>query len=136
MQSKEHEETASLEKAIEQVEDNLKRSTRRAVVAENQVSKLKQETKILMSEVAQLRRENRDLGLSGPLSPSNEQQTQRLAHELRTAAETAELSLKQLLKGVGNLRVIASTLESMHRIHDRTSDFLSDLEEDESGPAL
>ncbi|XP_067000777.2 uncharacterized protein l(3)04053 [Anabrus simplex] len=140
MQSKESEETASLEKAIEQVEDNLKRSTRRAVSAESQVSKLKQETKILMSEIAQLRRENRELrsgqGASSVPIFSQEQQTQRLSHELRAAADSAEMSLRQLLSGVGNLRVIASTLENLHRIHDRTTDFLSDIDDDEAGPAL
>ncbi|XP_029037726.2 uncharacterized protein LOC114873491 isoform X3 [Osmia bicornis bicornis] len=43
----EHEETVHLEKAMEQVEDNLKRSTRRAVNAESTVSSLKKEIKSL-----------------------------------------------------------------------------------------
>jgi hypothetical protein len=45
---------------------------------------------------------------------------------------------RQLLNGVGNLRVIASTLENSHRIQDRTGDFLADLgdEDDAAGPAL
>ncbi|KAK7792659.1 hypothetical protein R5R35_005117 [Gryllus longicercus] len=148
MQSKEHEETASLEKAIEQVEDNLKRSTRRAVLAENQVSKLKQETKILLNELTQLRRENHELrtgqGLSIGVEPSHEQLTKKLSQDLRSAAGTAEVSLRQLLTGVENLRVIAATMESMHRIHDRTSDFLADHDDDAedasasggAGPAL
>lgn len=148
MQSKEHEETASLEKAIEQVEDNLKRSTRRAILAEGQVSKLKQETKILLNEVTQLRRENHELrtgqGLSSTMEPNHEMLTQKLAHDLRAAASTAEVSLRQLLTGVENLRVIAATMESMHRIHDRTSDFLAYDDDDDAsasasagpGPAL
>jgi hypothetical protein len=50
---------------------------------------------------------------------------------------------RQLLTGVGNLRVIASTLENSHRIQDRTGDFLADLDDDDdedddddTGPAL
>lgn len=45
---------------------------------------------------------------------------------------------RQLLNGVGNLRVIASTLENSHRIQDRTGDFLADLDDqdDAAGPAL
>jgi hypothetical protein len=45
---------------------------------------------------------------------------------------------RQLLSGVGNLRVIASTLENSHRIEDRTGDFLADVDEedDAAGPAL
>nr|CAD7193752.1 unnamed protein product [Timema douglasi] len=120
LQSKEHEETASLEKAIEQVEDNLKRST---------------------SELSTLRRESSELrlGQASGASASNhsldDRQSQNIAQELRTAASTAEHSLRQLLTGVGNLRIIASTLENMHRIQDRTEDFMVNFDDD-SGPAL
>ncbi|GFG36422.1 hypothetical protein Cfor_07000, partial [Coptotermes formosanus] len=132
VRSKEHEETATLEKAIEQVEDNLKRTTRRAVTAENCVSKLKEELDLVMSELTLLRQENREFrcrqtgaGTSGELD--NELQSQRLAKELRMAAGSAEQLLRQLLTGVGNLRVIASTLESSHRIQDQTGDFVTHL---------
>ena len=54
----EHEETVHLEKAMEQVEDNLKRSTRRAVNAESTVSSLKKEIKSLTTELSLLRLEN------------------------------------------------------------------------------
>jgi hypothetical protein len=42
------------------------------------------------------------------------------------------------LTGVGNLRVIASTLENLHRIQDRTGDFLAELDDEDydTGPAL
>jgi hypothetical protein len=45
---------------------------------------------------------------------------------------------RQLLNGVGNLRVIASALENSHKVEDRTGDFLADLddEDDAAGPAL
>jgi uncharacterized membrane protein len=123
--SKEHEETTTLEKAIEQVEDNLKRTTRRAVTAENCVSKLKQELDLVMSEMTLLRQENREFrcrqaGASTSVDMDKELQSQRLANELRMAAGTAERLLRQLLTGVGNLRVIASTLENSSRIQDHT----------------
>lgn len=39
--------------------------------------------------------------------------------------------------GVDNLKVIASTLENVDRIEDRTKDFLLDFDEDNAaGPAL
>lgn len=41
---------------------------------------------------------------------------------------------RQLLTGVDNLRIMAATLENMHRIEERTEPFL-DLD-DEAGPAL
>lgn len=41
------------------------------------------------------------------------------------------------MSGVDNLRVLASVLENMNRIEDRTKDFLSDFDEDNAaGPAL
>jgi hypothetical protein len=45
---------------------------------------------------------------------------------------------RQLLTGVANLHVIASTLENLHRIQDRTGDFLTELDDDDddTGPAL
>lgn len=41
---------------------------------------------------------------------------------------------RQLLLGVDNLRMIASTIENMNRIEERT-DIFSDIEDD-TGPAL
>ncbi|XP_063234573.1 endosome-associated-trafficking regulator 1 [Bacillus rossius redtenbacheri] len=140
LRSKEHEETTTLEKAIEQVEDNLKRTTKRAVTAESTVSKLKQEIKMLTWELSSLQQENDrlrtgDAGASGPYLVPSERQSQRLAQDLRVAAGTAEHSLRQLLSGVGNLRIIADTIENMHKIQDRSEDFLRDCE-DGAGPAL
>lgn len=44
---------------------------------------------------------------------------------------------RQLMSGVDNLRVLASTLENVDRIEDWTKDFLLDFEEDNAtGPAI
>ncbi|XP_029037716.1 uncharacterized protein LOC114873491 isoform X2 [Osmia bicornis bicornis] len=140
----EHEETVHLEKAMEQVEDNLKRSTRRAVNAESTVSSLKKEIKSLTTELSLLRLENTELkagltaGNRNECGSSNADQTvKRLASDLRSAASSAEVSLRQLMSGVDNLRVLASALENVDRIEDRTKDFLPDFDEDNAaGPAL
>ncbi|XP_076683306.1 lethal (3) 04053 isoform X2 [Andrena cerasifolii] len=137
------EETTQLEKAMEQVEDNLKRSTRRAVNAESTVTSLKKEIKALTVEVLLLRMQNKELtagiatGGRNESGSSNIDQIRRLAGDLRTAASSAEMSLRQLMSGVDNLRVLASALENVDRIEDRTKDFLPDFDEDNAaGPAL
>lgn len=142
---KEYEETVNLEKAMEQVEDNLKRSTRRAVSAESTVTSLKKEIKTLTTEILMLRRENKQLRVEMAAASGNDcgsssnvdRTIRRLASDLRTAASNAEVSLRQLMSGVDNLRVLASTLENVDRIEDRTKDFLPDFDEDNAaGPAL
>lgn len=140
----EHEETVHLEKAMEQVEDNLKRSTRRAVSAESTVSSLKKEIKSLTTELSLVRLENKELKagiIAGNKnecsSPNVDQRVKRLASDLRNAASSAEISLRQLMSGVDNLRVLASALENVDRIQDWTKDFLPDYDEDNAaGPAL
>lgn len=139
-----HEETIHLEKAMEQVEDNLKRSARRAANAESTISSLKKEIKSLTTEISLLRLENKELragiaaGSRNEYGSSNtDQAVKRLAGDLRHAASSAEVSLRQLMSGVDNLRVLASALENMDRIEDRTKDFLPDFDEDNAaGPAL
>ncbi|KYM93237.1 Serologically defined colon cancer antigen 3 like protein [Atta colombica] len=142
----EHEETVHLEKAMEQVEDNLKRSTKRAVNAESTVTSLKKEIKVLTVKISLLRLENNELraGISAAgqsesnASAVNMNRTiRRLARDLFAAASSAEVSLRQLMSGVDNLRVLASTLENVDRIEDWTKDFLPDSDEDNAtGPAV
>ncbi|EFN62564.1 Serologically defined colon cancer antigen 3-like protein [Camponotus floridanus] len=142
----EHEETAHLEKAMEQVEDNLKRSTKRAVNAESTVTSLKKKIKALTTEISLLRLENDQLrartsttgqGESNTGAANTNRTVRRLAHDLFTAASSAEVSLRQLMSGVDNLRVLASTLENMNKIEDWTKDFLPDSDEDNAaGPAV
>ncbi|XP_034947456.1 uncharacterized protein l(3)04053 [Chelonus insularis] len=138
-----YEETINLEKAMEQVEDNLKRSTRRAVNAESAVTSLKQEIKMLNAEISALRVENRDLrnavGINFSSSRSKEDDTKihKIANDIRDAASSANSLLRQLILGVDNLKLLASTLDNIDRIEDRTKDFLIDSDQDNAtGPAL
>ncbi|KAG5867688.1 hypothetical protein JTB14_016480 [Gonioctena quinquepunctata] len=138
--NKEHEYTQNLAKALEQVEGNLEKSNRRATSAESTIMKLNQEIKSLKSQLNMLTLENRTLrgdeaaGGQGYYGSSNELQSHRLAQELRSAASTAEHSLRQLLTGVDNLRMMAASLENMHRIEEKNDHFTS-FDED-AGPAL
>ncbi|XP_044270067.1 uncharacterized ENTR1 family protein [Tribolium madens] len=138
--NKEHDYTQNLAKALEQVEKNLEKSNMRTASAENTIVKLRQEIKSLVSQLNSLKSEN--LALRGEEGAAgghdyytpNEMHSQRLAQELKAAASTAEHSLRQLLTGVDNLRIMAASLENMHRIEEKREPFL-DLDED-TGPAL
>ncbi|XP_076659283.1 lethal (3) 04053 [Halictus rubicundus] len=128
----EQEEIAHLEKAREQVEDTLKLSTRRAINAESTITSLKREIKVLRLENEELKART---GMGRRVqcdSPNVNQTVRRLANDLRNAASSAEVSLRQLMSGVDNLRVLASTLENVDKIEDWTKDFLSDLDKDDS----
>ena len=128
------EETTQLEKAMKQVEDNLKHSTRRAANAESTVTSLKKEIKALTAEVLLLRMQNKKLtagiaaGGGNESGSSNMDQIRTLAGDLRTAASSAEMLLRQLMSGVDNLRVLASALENVDRIEDRTKDVQLDFD--------
>ncbi|XP_056636338.1 endosome-associated-trafficking regulator 1 [Diorhabda sublineata] len=138
--NKEHEYTQNLARALEKVEDNLEKSNKRATTAEALVSKLKQEIKSLTNQLNIARAENQSLkgeeaaGGHGYYNSSNQLHYIQLAQELRTAASTAEHSLRQLLTGVDNLRIMAASIENMHRIEE-TRDPFSNFDED-AGPAL
>lgn len=140
LRAKEHEDTLTMEKALEQAEENLQRTMKRAVNAENLVSKLKHDLKQTQCELRRAQHEN--WGASGACggaassgSVDHQIQMQRYAQELKMAASTAESSLRQLLSGVDNLRLLASTMENVHRVEDRTGDYVSDSD-DASGPTL
>ncbi|CAH0546465.1 unnamed protein product [Brassicogethes aeneus] len=138
--NKENEYTQNLAKALEQVEENLEKSNRKAATSTNTIQRLKQEIKLLNIQINELKRENQSLrgeeaagGYDYNTGSSNGLHNRRLAQELRTAASTAEHSLRQLLTGVDNLRIMAASLENVHRIEEQSDPF---LDKDDSGPAL
>ncbi|CAG9855878.1 unnamed protein product [Phyllotreta striolata] len=134
--NREREYNQNLARALEKVEDNLEKSNKRAAAAENMVIKLKHEVKSLTAELNILKIQN-------PPGPGEEAaggqgysnlNFYRLAQELRSAAGSAEHSLRQLLTGVDNLRIMAASLENVHRLEE-TSDHFSNFDEG-AGPAL
>lgn len=155
----EYKYTATLAHSMEQVEENLDKSNKRAAAAQSLANKLKQQVKQLTAEIETLKRENEILrdessgavGGSGIRSFNRPSRTQQLSRELMQAASTAENNLKQLLTGVDNLRLMAATIENMDRVSDRNNtqqqqqqqqqvDYLSDCDADDdddcTGPAL
>ncbi|XP_045464750.1 uncharacterized protein LOC123673993 [Harmonia axyridis] len=122
-----------------QLEENLKRSNGRVSSAEATISTLRQEIASLKNENKALKAENLawssvEGAAGGPPHQTAPNHSHRLAQELRNAASTAEASLRQLLSGVDNLRLMASTLENMHRIEESNESFLNS--DENSGPAL
>jgi len=108
-------ETSSLEKAMEQIEKNLKLAVERAVHAESQVVQLKKENRTLQDEIKMLQAVAR---LHPSEASSGGGGCSQTAHELHTAANRAERSIRDLLAGVEHLRVMASSLDSMDRIEE------------------
>ncbi|CRL01411.1 CLUMA_CG014383, isoform A [Clunio marinus] len=130
----------TLAESMEQVEENLFASNQRAIEAQAQANKYKQQEKQLTIEVLQLRQENEALREGGAVggvgaSSNNNSQSRNLARDLRMAAASAENNLRQLLSGVENLRLIAN---SMDQPSSSNLDYLSDSDENEfnEGPAL
>ncbi|XP_076322309.1 endosome-associated-trafficking regulator 1-like isoform X2 [Tachypleus tridentatus] len=121
---KETEETITLEKMIQQVELNLEISTKRAITAESMVTKLKQELKTAQTLVKSVQEENEILQLE--LAELNNQddvhlRAQDVSLQLLSAAENAEKSLKFLLEGVDNLRLISSYVANIGRLQEDAS---------------
>ncbi|XP_046585148.1 endosome-associated-trafficking regulator 1-like isoform X2 [Haliotis rubra] len=116
-QKKEAEETAVMERAVQQVEANLVTTTQRAVKAENTVAKLRQEVKTLQNKISALQTDrdssNAEDGLSAIL-----ERTKYSSDQLASAADTGEQAIKQLMTGVDKLRLLSQVLASIDKITD------------------
>lgn len=111
-QARECEETAALERMVQQVECNLKAALKRASTAEELAYTLNQEVKTLQARCKQLEmQQNQDL--SG--------MTSDLSCKLRTAADSAEGSLRSLLEGVNHLRLYSEVIDSWTKVHEDAS---------------
>ncbi|XP_066587863.1 uncharacterized protein l(3)04053 [Prorops nasuta] len=135
------EENAEIEKSVDQVED-MKVNPKRIDNSESLIKALKMEIKVLTTEILELRTENRKLRNAMTYtrqgtSFSEEGTITRIVGDLRSAALTAELSLRQLISGVDNLRELASILENLDKKECQTKDILrDDAEDNAAGPAL
>ncbi|XP_052819051.1 endosome-associated-trafficking regulator 1-like [Mya arenaria] len=119
--AKEAEENAVMERAMEQVEENLSQTTKRAVQAETMVTKLKQDVKGLQAEMGKLRGENRMLLSGDKYLGDIKERTGYVAEQLSSATNTAETSLKQLLSGLDQLKMLSLVLTSIDKITEDTS---------------
>ncbi|XP_076112947.1 uncharacterized protein LOC143080795 [Mytilus galloprovincialis] len=118
LQKKEAEENTALENMVQQIEANLTITTKRAVQAETTVSKLQSDVKGLQKLVTSLRSEN-DLLRSGDHGLAEiRERTKYSSEQLASAANTAEQSLKQLLQGVDQMKILAQVLSSIDKISE------------------
>ncbi|XP_070195112.1 endosome-associated-trafficking regulator 1-like isoform X2 [Littorina saxatilis] len=118
LQKKEAEETAVMERAVQQVEENLVSTTTRAVKAETMVTKLKQEVKTLQSQVKVLTAENEALQSGDKGLSDIRERTKYASQQLAAAAVTAETNLRELMGGVEKLKLLGQVLGSLEKVTD------------------
>ncbi|XP_064640847.1 endosome-associated-trafficking regulator 1-like [Lineus longissimus] len=116
LQKRESEETAALENMVQQVEANLQITTKRAVKAENTIVKLRQEIKGLQNQVGSLTAEKIASCSGDPYLDDMRDKTQYIATQLSSAAQNADQSLRQLLSGVTNLRLMSDILQNIGKL--------------------
>uniref|UniRef100_A0A1A8KSD3 Endosome-associated-trafficking regulator 1 n=1 Tax=Nothobranchius kuhntae TaxID=321403 RepID=A0A1A8KSD3_NOTKU len=114
---REEKEAQDLESMVQSVEQNLQLMTRRAVKAENSVSRLKAELQQLQVEAESLRSENNSLKAAESRIITNMRQNAQVASEyLDKTANHAHSSIQQLLSEAETLRLVSQLLQSIDRI--------------------
>ncbi|XP_035496687.1 endosome-associated-trafficking regulator 1 [Scophthalmus maximus] len=115
--SQDEKEAQDLETMIHCVEQNLQLMTKRAVKAENTVSKLKAELQQLQVEAESLRVENDGLKASESHIITTMRQNAQVASEhLDKTASHAHSSIRQLLGGAESLRLVSQLLQSIENV--------------------
>uniref|UniRef100_A0A1A8Q5H6 Endosome-associated-trafficking regulator 1 n=1 Tax=Nothobranchius pienaari TaxID=704102 RepID=A0A1A8Q5H6_9TELE len=113
----EEKEAQDLESMVQSVEQNLQLMTRRAVKAENSVSRLKAELQQLQVEAESLRSENSGLKAAESQIITNMRKNAQVASEyLDKTANHAHSSIQQLLSEAETLRLVSQLLQSIDRI--------------------
>lgn len=112
-------ENRALETMIQQVEENLVKTTKRAVESERNAEKMKLEIKQLKAQVSHLNTENHMLKQKSHLNDETESvKLADFAQQLNGAATNAEVQLKHLLSGCETLRLVAASLDSFGKIKE------------------
>ncbi|XP_051533473.1 endosome-associated-trafficking regulator 1 isoform X2 [Myxocyprinus asiaticus] len=110
-------EAKALETMVQSVEQNLQLMTKRAVKAENSVSKLKQEIQQLQNQLEGYKSENERLRCGETTALTTMRHNAQVASEyLNKAAQDAETSIKQLLTGRDTLCLVSQLLTSIDKI--------------------
>ncbi|KAI8504598.1 Serologically defined colon cancer antigen 3 [Branchiostoma belcheri] len=112
----EAEETAALERMVQQVETNLEVATKRAVTAEETIAKLKKEIKSLQAQVSSLSQENNALRAGDSPLTGVREKAKSASEQLSTAAKNADQSIRQLLTGVETLKLVSDLLADIDKI--------------------
>ncbi|XP_073322933.1 endosome-associated-trafficking regulator 1 [Pagrus major] len=120
---REEKEAQDLESMVHSVEQNLHLMTKRAVKAENSVSKLKVELQQLQVEVDSLRSEN------GSLKAAESEVVMTMRHNAQVASEYlnktashAHSSIRQLLGEAETLVLVSQLLQSIDKISNLDSE--------------
>ncbi|XP_062310250.1 endosome-associated-trafficking regulator 1 [Osmerus eperlanus] len=112
-------EAQALETMVHSVEQNLHLMTKRAVKAENSVTRLKQELHQLQGQMEGYQCENERLRAGETTALNTMRQNAQAASEyLNKAALNAETSIKQLLTGAETLCLVSQLLHSIDKISD------------------
>lgn len=121
IRKKESEESAALENMVRKVEANLTKTQQRAETAEALVVKLKQEVKNSKGQMQSMMLGGA-VNSNGPrVTDAVREKTKYASEQIYGAVQLAENNLKDLLKGVDTLRLVAQVLESIDKIQN-TSD--------------
>ncbi|XP_075415925.1 endosome-associated-trafficking regulator 1 isoform X1 [Tenrec ecaudatus] len=117
--AKEERDYRDLESVVQQVEQNLELMTKRAVKAENQVVKLKQDLGLLQAQISTFEQENEALRCGqGASLTVVKQNTDMALQNLRIVMSNAHESIKQLVSGAETLNLVAEILKSIDRISE------------------
>ncbi|XP_054988367.1 endosome-associated-trafficking regulator 1 [Sorex araneus] len=117
--AKEESDYHDLESVVQQVEQNLELMTKRAMKAENQVLKLKQEMSLLQIQVSNLKHDNEVLRSGeGASLTVVKQNTDTALQNLRLVMSNAHTSIKQLISGAEKLNLVAEILKSIDKISE------------------
>nr|XP_006120862.1 serologically defined colon cancer antigen 3 isoform X1 [Pelodiscus sinensis] len=120
---KEQKEARDLEAMVQHVEQNLQLMTKRAVKAENNVVKLKQENALLQVQMKNYKTENEVLKTGQSASLSVVKQNAAVAlQNLLSVITNSRSSIKQLVSGAESLQVVAELLKSIDRISEISDD--------------
>ncbi|XP_029961464.1 LOW QUALITY PROTEIN: endosome-associated-trafficking regulator 1 [Salarias fasciatus] len=114
---KEAQEAQDLESMVQSVEHNLRLMTRRAVKAENCVSKLKVDLQQLQAELVCVRSENDRLkAAESQVVMTMRQNAQLAAEHLKKTTSHAHSSIQQLLAEAESLHLVSQLLSSIDKI--------------------
>ncbi|XP_048368772.1 endosome-associated-trafficking regulator 1 isoform X2 [Sphaerodactylus townsendi] len=116
---KEAKEARDLEAMVQQVEENLRLMTKRAMKAENSVMKLKQENAQLQVQMKNCQVENEALKSNHSANLAVMKQNADVAlQNLLSVITKSHSSIKQLLSGAEALQLVADLLKSIDRISE------------------
>ncbi|XP_020900076.1 endosome-associated-trafficking regulator 1 isoform X2 [Exaiptasia diaphana] len=120
IEKREAEETAALENMVQMVEKNLELTTKRALKAEAQVIKMKEEIKGAKTETVPMETYQELLDTHHSTLTSIKAKSRAASDEMILAARRAEQALRDLYSGVDTLKIVSSELHYIDRITDIT----------------